>query len=74
MSTRAIRKALALLRDAEPAAGEGYSREADAALVEVEAVEKAAKALTSGLPGVINDEAIDAWLDVGESIAEESAQ
>lgn len=42
------------------------------ALAEVNALKTAARALQSERPGVINDKAIDAWLDMGESIVEES--
>jgi hypothetical protein len=43
-----------------------------AARAELEAIERAAKALDDGPPGVINDKAIDAWLEIGESIAKDA--
>jgi hypothetical protein len=45
---------------------------ADKALIQLDAIEQAAKALEDGPPGVINDKAIDAWLDLGESIAKDA--
>lgn len=67
MSTKAIREALEFWARECPEAPAGIA--AKAGLREVEAIERAAKALSDGPPGVINDAASDAWLDLGESIA-----
>lgn len=71
MSTRKIREALEWM-DGQAVANPSMSPMVRAALAEVEAIQMAAKALQFGPPGVINDRAIDAWLDMGEAIAKES--